>query len=360
MKKKVDQEEKEKLDFEASCPAPILKHNTVQLAHGSGGRLMNNLIREVFLQALSPESLAEMEDCADLQLNGSRISFSTDSFVVDPIFFPGGDIGELAVNGTVNDICMGGATPKFLSAGFILEEGFPIDDLKKIVTSMAKAATRAGVKIVTGDTKVVHRGSADKIYINTAGIGVNERKETISSDRIRPGDRVLVSGSLGDHGVAIISVREGLSFETPVVSDTASLNGLIAEILEAGGGGVHAMRDPTRGGLSSTLNEFAEAAGVGFELNEDDVPVRETVAAACELFGFDPLYVANEGKLVVIAGPESAEAVLAAMKSHELGSEAADIGRVTSSNSGQVFMKTRLGSSRIIDMLTGEQLPRIC
>ena len=347
-------------DFRAACPVPIMKHKTIQLAHGSGGRLMNDLIRNLFLQLLHPDQPAEMEDFADLRLSGKRISFSTDSFVVDPIFFPGGDIGELAVYGTVNDISMGGATPRFLSAGFILEEGFPVEDLEKIVTSMARAAKKSGVRIVTGDTKVVHRGSADKIYINTAGIGETEEDIHISSSRIKKGDRILVSGTLGDHGIAIISVREGLSFESPVISDTAPLNGLIRKMLEAGGASVHAMRDPTRGGLASTLNEFAESAGVGIELNEADIPVKETVSGACELLGFDPLYVANEGKLVAVVSPEAAPKVLSAMKLHELGTDSADIGYVTDSYPGQVIMKTELGSSRIVDMLAGEQLPRIC
>lgn len=360
MNKNMKNTDKKAPDFKAICPAPIMRHQTIQLAHGSGGRLMNNLIRDLFLEALHPGGPAEMEDCADLQLRGRRVSFSTDTFVVDPIFFPGGDIGELAVNGTVNDIAMGGAVPKFLSAGFILEEGFPISDLQKIVISMAAASARAGVKIVTGDTKVVHKGNADKIYINTSGIGVNERGLRISSSQIREGDRVLVSGTLGDHGIAIISVREGLSFETPVISDTAPLNGLIETILDAGGAGVHAMRDPTRGGLASTLNEFAESAGIGVELNEADIPINETVAGACELLGFDPLYVANEGKLVAVVSPESAAGVLEAMRGHELGTHAADIGCVSSQARGQVIMKTELGSFRMVDMPAGEQLPRIC
>ena len=360
MSKKENNPDSRPLDFSASCPVPVMKHKTIQLAHGSGGRLMNTLIRDLFLESLHPGETAEMEDFASLQLEGNRISFSTDSFVVDPIFFPGGDIGELAVNGTVNDVAMAGATPLFLSTGFILEEGFPIEDLKKIVLSMAEAARKAGVRIVTGDTKVVHKGSADKIYINTAGIGEVPPGVEIGSSRISENDRILVSGTLGDHGIAIISVREGLSFESPVKSDTAPLNGLIQAILEAGGESVHALRDPTRGGLSSTLNEFAEAAGVGMELNEGAIPVRETVAGACELLGFDPLYVANEGKLVAIVSPEAAPLVLAAMKQHEFGTDAADIGCVTGLNPGQVSMKTELGSTRIIDMLAGEQLPRIC
>ena len=337
-----------------------MRHKTIQLAHGSGGRMMNDLIKDFFLQTLHPDQPAEMEDFADLRLSGNRISFSTDSFVVDPIFFPGGDIGELAVYGTVNDISMGGATPRYLSAGFILEEGFPMDDLERIVISMARAAKKSGVRIVTGDTKVVNKGCADKIYINTAGIGEAELDLNISSSQIKEGDRILVSGTLGDHGVAIISVREGLSFESPVTSDSAPLNGLIREIIKAGGGSVHAMRDPTRGGLASTLNEFAESAGVGIELNEADIPVKETVSGACELLGFDPLYVANEGKLVAVVSPEAAPKILSAMRQHEYGTDAADIGYVTGSNNGQVILKTELGSSRIVDMLAGEQLPRIC
>lgn len=342
------------------CPLPITGHETVQLAHGSGGKMMNQLIDQLFIWAFDNEHLNQLDDQALLKTTANRLAFSTDSFVVDPIFFPGGDIGELAVNGTVNDVAMCGATPRYLSAGFIIEEGFPLTDLKRIVISMREAARQAGVKIVTGDTKVVNKGQCDKIFINTAGIGLQENDFQISSHNLRPGDNLIVSGSLADHGMAILSRREGLAFETPVQSDTAALNGLIKQILLAGGDAVHAMRDPTRGGLAATLNEFAGNAHVGIKIVQTRVPVKKEVAAACEILGLDPLYVANEGKLVVAVAEARAQAVLEAMQAHDLGADSAIIGKVFSENPGAVHVQTPIGAWRILDMLVGEQLPRIC
>jgi hydrogenase expression/formation protein HypE len=301
-----------------------------------------------------------MDDQAVVEINGVRLAMSTDSFVVDPIFFPGGDIGELAVNGTVNDVCMSGARPLFLSAGFVLEEGFSLDELRRIVESMRATAERAGVIIVTGDTKVVNKGKGDKIFINTTGIGVIEHGFALSSGNLQPGDILLLSGSIGDHGMAILSRREGLAFETPIASDTAPLNGLVEVILQAGGNGIHAMRDPTRGGLAATLNEFAAASKVGIRIREDRIPVKPAVAGACEILGLDPLYVANEGKLVAVVSREKAEAVLKAMRAHPLAQDAAIIGDVVADRAGLVSMQTKIGAWRVVDMLVGEQLPRIC
>jgi hydrogenase expression/formation protein HypE len=346
-------------DF-AQCPLPITKHDTIQLSHGSGGKMMNNLISKLFLWAFDNPSLNKLDDQAVVEINGQRLAFSTDSFVVDPIFFPGGDIGELAVNGTVNDVCMSGARPLFLSAGFIIEEGFSLEDLKKIVESMRAAARRAGVVVVTGDTKVVNKGKGDKVFINTAGIGLIEHDFEVSASHLQPGDLLLLSGSLADHGMAILSRREGLAFELPIESDTAALNSLVEAVLKAGGSGVHAMRDPTRGGLAATLNEFAAASQVGIRIQEDCIPVKAPVAGACEILGLDPLYVANEGKLVVAVAQDKAEKVFKAMQAHPLGQEAVIIGDVVADKPGLVSMQTRIGGWRIVDMLVGEQLPRIC
>lgn len=334
--------------------------DTIQLAHGSGGKKSHDLIHQLFLPFFSNDFLNKLNDQAVLNCNGQRISFSTDTYVVDPIFFPGGNIGDLAVNGTVNDVSMCGARPLFLSAGFILEEGFPMEDLKTIVSSMQEAAKRAGVLIVTGDVKVVNKGKGDKVFINTSGIGFIEHDFELSSENLKPGDAVLLSGSLGDHGVAILSRREGLSFETAIQSDTAPLNGLVEEIIKAGGGAVRAMRDPTRGGLAATLNEFAEASKVGIRILEDSLPISAPVLGACEILGLDPLFVANEGKLVAIVGPEKEDAVLRAMRAHPSGNRAAKIGEVVSGNPGMVVMLTKIGGHRIVDMPVGEQLPRIC
>ena len=322
--------------------------------------MMHNLIRQVFLSAFESPELARMEDCATFSLPGDRLAFSTDSYVVDPLFFPGGDIGELAVNGTVNDLSMSGAKPVYLSIGLILEEGFALEALQKIVLSMRRAAERAGVVISTGDTKVVNKGKADKIFINTSGIGVVADGCSITPTKIEPGDKILLSGSIADHGMAVLSQREGLGFEATIESDTAPLNGLVASILEGGKNAVHALRDPTRGGVASVLNEFAEVAQVEIKIHQEEIPLRPAVAGACELLGLDPLYVANEGKLVAAVAADQAEDILNSMREHPLGRDAAMIGEVSSGRPGRVSMKTEVGGWRIVDMLVGEQLPRIC
>ncbi len=321
---------------------------------------MNDLIGKLFLWAFANPVLDRQDDQGVVEIRGVRVAVSTDSFVVDPLFFPGGDIGELAVNGTVNDVCMCGATPLFLTTGFILEEGMPLETLKKIVESMRAAALKAGVTIIAGDTKVVNKGKGDKVFINTTGIGIVERGLSISSGNLQPGDVLILSGTIGDHGITILSQREGLAFQAPVESDTAPLNELVRCIVDAGGEGVHAMRDPTRGGLAATLNEFAVASRVGIKVHEDRIPVDPAVAGACELLGLDPLYVANEGKALVATDESAAENVLKAIKKHPLGRNAAIIGRVVREDPGLVSMRTRLGTWRIVDMLVGEQLPRIC
>ncbi|MEW6050548.1 MAG: hydrogenase expression/formation protein HypE [Candidatus Zixiibacteriota bacterium] len=347
-------------DF-ANCPLPISAHDTVQLSHGSGGRMMNDLITKLFNWAFDNPALGKLDDQAVLEPPKGKLSFSTDSFVVDPIFFPGGDIGDLAVNGTVNDICLCGARPLYMSAGFILEEGLPLEDLKRIVLSMKRAAQNAGVSIVTGDTKVVPKGKADKLFINTSGVGVIEHNWTISSRNLQIGDKIILSGSIGDHGIAVLSKREGLAFETSVQSDTASLHELVQVILMAGDGAVHAMRDPTRGGVAATLNELAENSNVGIRIYEPQIVVHPPVAGACEMLGFDPLYVANEGKLIAAVAPHRAEPVLAVMRVHPLGKEASIIGEVVAAESFvRVTMQTRIGGWRVVDMPVGEQLPRIC
>jgi hydrogenase expression/formation protein HypE len=347
-------------DLTLQCPLPITRHDTIQLGHGSGGKMMSDLIGKLFLWAFDNPYLRKLDDQAVVEINGVRLAISTDSFVVDPIFFPGGNIGELAVYGTVNDVCMSGARPLFLSAGFVLEEGFSLDDLRKIVESMRAAAARAGVMIVTGDTKVVNKGKGDKIFINTTGIGLVDHGFSLSSGNLQPGDILLLSGSIGDHGIAILSQREGLAFESPIESDTAPLNGLVEEIIKAGGDGVHALRDPTRGGLAATLNEFAVSSKVGIRIREDRIPIKSAVAGACEILGLDPVYVANEGKLVAAVTREKAEAVLKAMRAHQLGHEAVIIGDVAADRPGLVSMQTKIGAWRVVDMLVGEQLPRIC
>jgi hydrogenase expression/formation protein HypE len=331
----------------------------ILLSHGSGGELSHGLIQEIFMEAFRNPMLEALDDSAVLDIAGGRWAFTTDSYVVTPIFFPGGDIGKLAVCGTVNDLAMSGARPFFLSAGFIIEEGFPLDSLKKIVASMERAAAAAEVKIVTGDTKVVNRGGADQIFINTAGIGFIPPGVHISGNYARPGDRVLVSGSLGDHGIAILSSREGLQFSTSLESDCASLEGLVAEILNFSGA-IHCLRDPTRGGLSSTLNELARQSNVGIWLEESRVPVKEEVQGACELLGLDPFTLANEGKLVAIVAGEVAEGVVQRMQGHPLGKDAAIIGEVCAEPGGKVILRTRIGTTRIMDMMVGELLPRIC
>lgn len=336
-----------------------VKRGLVELSHGSGGRAMAQLIAQVFHSALDNEWLRRGNDQAAFDLAG-RLVMTTDAYVISPLFFPGGDIGSLSVHGTINDIAMAGAVPHYLSASFILEEGFPLADLARIARSMGEAARAAGVAVVTGDTKVVERGKADGVFISTAGVGVVPAGLAISVERVRAGDRVLVSGSLGDHGVAVMSRRHELTFETAIVSDSAPLHELVAAMVAAGGEDLHAMRDPTRGGLASTLNEIARQAGVGFRISEEAIPVKAGVAAACELLGLDPLYVANEGKLVAFVAPQSAAAVLAAMRAHPLGAEAAIIGEAVPDEHGFVQMTTGFGGERIVDWLAGEQLPRIC
>lgn len=336
-----------------------LKNGKIDMAHGSGGRAMAQLIEEVFVKHLDNELLRQGNDQAMFQTEQGRMAMSTDGHVISPLFFPGGDIGSLSVHGTVNDVAMSGAKPLYLSASFIIEEGYPLADLNRIVESMAAAAIKAGVSVVTGDTKVVERGKGDGVFISTTGIGVVPEGVNISGDRAQVGDVVLVSGTMGDHGVAIMSSREGLEFETEIQSDSAALNGLIAEMVELVPD-IHVLRDPTRGGLATTLNEIAQQSKVGMQLVEDDVPVHPDVKAACELLGLDPLYVANEGKLICICAPEHAQDLLAAMRSHEFGKNAAIVGQVVEDEHGFVQMETTFGGSRIVDWLAGEQLPRIC
>jgi len=330
----------------------------ILLAHGSGGKLSHELIEKSFLQTLSNPLLAKLNDSAVFDLSG-RLAFTTDSYVVKPIFFPGGDIGKLAVCGTVNDLAMAGAVPLYLSLAFIIEEGLAQADLSRIVSSVQKAASEAGVQVVTGDTKVVNRESADELFVNTAGLGIVPPGVDISGDKAKAGDVVILSGSIGEHGIAVLSRREGLSFSTELESDCAPLNKLVAEMLEVSHQ-IRSLRDPTRGGLATTLNELAAQSKVGIRIEEDKIPVREEVAAACEMLGLDPLYVANEGKLVAIVAPEAAEAVLNRMRQNIYGQEAAIIGEVREEHPGRVVMKTRLGASRIVDMLVGDLLPRIC
>ena len=343
-----------------SCPLPLADYPAIVMGHGGGGKLGNELVEHLFLPAFRNPELENLGDAAVLDLGGGKLAMSTDSFVVQPLFFPGGSIGELAVNGTVNDLAVSGAEPKFLSASFILEEGFPLSQLAAIVEAMAKSAATAGVKIVTGDTKVVERGHGDGCYINTAGVGLLRPGISVGPQRAQAGDVILVSGTIGDHGMAIMSVREGLEFESQIRSDCAALNGLIAEVLAAAGAGIHTMRDPTRGGLASTLNEIAQASGVGVEIDEPSLPVRPEVQSACELLGLDPVYVANEGKAVFFVAPEAADRVLAVLRAHPLGKDAARIGRVTAEHKGMLVARTAMGSNRVIPTQIGEQLPRIC
>jgi hydrogenase expression/formation protein HypE len=343
----------------ASCPLPITNYKEIVLAHGSGGKLSHQLMEKLVLPQFRNELLAPLHDGAIFSISGQRVAFSTDSYVVNPIFFPGGDIGKLAVHGTVNDLAMCGARPLYLSVGFILEEGTPMEDFWRVVQSMREAATAARVALVTGDTKVVDRGKADKIFINTSGIGVIPDGINIAPARAQVGDKIIMSGAMAVHGIAIMSVREGLEFESEIASDTAPLNGLVETILAANKD-VHVLRDPTRGGITSALTEIAQAAKVGMLLNEDAIPISEEVKGACEILGLDPLYVANEGKLLAIIAASDTDRVLAAIQSHPLGREAAIIGQVTDDHPGFVMMKTRVGGKRVVDMLSGEQLPRIC
>ncbi len=331
----------------------------VDMSHGGGGRAMAQLIEELFLKHLDNPLLRQGNDQASFDVEAGRMVMSVDGHVISPLFFPGGDIGSLAVHGTVNDVAMSGAQPLHLTAGFIIEEGFPLADLERIVASMAGAATDAGVAVVAGDTKVVERGKGDGVFITTTGVGIVPAGLEISGDRATPGDAILVSGSLGDHGVAIMSSREHLSFETRIESDSAALHGLVADLVAAVDT-IHCLRDPTRGGLATTLNEIAAQSGVGMRLREDDIPVKPAVNAACELLGLDPLYVANEGKLVCICPANEAERALDAMRGHPLGHDAAIVGEVVDDPDGFVQMQTGFGGSRVLDWLSGEQLPRIC
>jgi hydrogenase expression/formation protein HypE len=344
----------------ATCPIPIADYPTILMAHGGGGRLTQMLIEKIFVPQFASQSPDALHDGAFLNLGGARLAFSTDSFVIRPIFFPGGDIGSLSVHGTVNDLAMCGARPVALSAALILEEGLPMDDLWRIARSMKDAANAAGVSIVTGDTKVVDRGKGDGIYVNTTGIGVVYPGTDISPKRALPGDVVILTGSMAVHGIAIMSVREGLEFETELASDTAPLWGLVEPLLSALGTRVHVLRDPTRGGVASTLNEIAVSSGSGIVLDERSLPVREDVAGACEILGLDPLYVANEGICLAIVARETADEALSILRSHPLGAAATIIGEVVADHPRAVWMKSRIGGTRVVDLLTGEQLPRIC
>lgn len=336
-----------------------MKSDKILLDHGSGGKAAHELITELFVPSFNNSFLAELDDCAAVTIHGKRLAFSTDSYVIDPIFFPGGDIGSLAVHGTVNDLAMRGAQPLFLSVGMIIEEGFPLDDLKRIVHSMKQAAEQAGVQIVTGDTKVVPSKAADKIFINTSGFGIIPDGVNISGKNAQPGDKVIINGYIGDHGVAILAQRNGLNFNTPLQSDSSPLNHLVAEMLAASQN-IHALRDPTRGGVATSLNEIALQARVGIKLYEYAIPIRDEVRGVCELLGLDPLYIANEGKLIAVVAPEDADRLVTIMRHNQYGSAACIIGEVIDTHPNRVIMETAIGGTRIIDMLTGEQLPRIC
>ena len=346
-------------DFSLSCPLPIQDYPKVLLAHGGGGKLMQQLIDKVFAPAFQNPWMDQKHDGAVLELGGQRLAFTTDSYVVHPLFFPGGDIGTLAVNGTVNDLAVCGARPRWLSCGFILEEGLPMETLWRVVQSMKHAATAAGVSIVTGDTKVVDKGRGHGLFVNTAGVGVIEHALTIAPHRVQPGDVVLLSGDIGRHGMAIMSVREGLQFESEIESDCAPLVGPILALLDAGLE-IHCLRDLTRGGLAAALNEIAEAACVQVTIEESAVPVDEQVRGACEILGFDPLYVANEGCFVAFVAAQDAEQALKVLRAHPLCPRATRLGHVVPAAAGLVTMKSAIGASRIIDLLSGEQLPRIC
>jgi hydrogenase expression/formation protein HypE len=337
-----------------------MKSDIILLGHGSGGKLSHQLLDELILPILSRVPQAEQNDAAVLPPQAGRLAFTTDSYVVDPIFFPGGNIGDLAVNGTINDLAMVGARPLALSVGFILEEGLSIADLKKILESMAAAAEAAGVAVVTGDTKVVPRGKADKLFINTSGIGVLEHELQINGSGARPGDRILINGSIGDHGMAILASREGLELTSDIRTDSAALNGLVADLIDGVGDGLHVLRDPTRGGVATTLKEIALQSNVELTLDEPALPINPPVQAACAILGLDPLFVANEGKLLAIVAADKADLALELMRKHPHGTEAAIIGSVGDSSPGKVYIRTSIGGRRSVEMLAGEQLPRIC
>ncbi|MGA2180729.1 MAG: hydrogenase expression/formation protein HypE [Verrucomicrobiota bacterium] len=346
-------------DFSPVCPIPISQYPHVLMAHGGGGKLMHQLIGKMFLTAFANPLLGMQHDSTVVEWTGKKLAFTTDSYVVRPIFFPGGDIGSMAVHGTVNDLAMSGARPLYLSSAFILEEGLPMETLWRVVCSMRDAAQRCGVQIITGDTKVVDKGKGDGLFINTAGIGVIEHSQTITPQNVRPGDVVLVSGDLGRHGMAIMAVREGLEFESQIESDSAPVAGLVIQLLKAGIE-IHCLRDLTRGGLASALNEIAEAAGVKIAVEEKSVPVREDVHAACEMLGLDPLHVACEGRFVAFIAAKDVERALAIMRGHDVGIGSAVIGQVVESSTPLVTLKSAIGVDRILDMPSGEQLPRIC
>ncbi len=350
----------DQLNFEGFvCPLPLRDYPQIVLGHGSGGRLSADLIQHLFVPLFNNPALSGLNDQAVLDIGGIKLAFTTDSYVIHPLFFPGGNIGSLAVHGTINDLAVSGAQPLFLSAGYILEEGLAMNDLGRIVTAMANACQQAGVQLVTGDTKVVNKGHGDGIFINTAGIGIVPADVHIAADQARPSDTIIVSGTIGDHGMAIMSVREGLNFETEIVSDSAPLHTLIGAMLGVTKD-IHCLRDATRGGVAAVLNELAEQSKVGFSLNETAIPIRPAVMAACEMLGMDPLYVANEGKLVAVVPGEHAEAVLEAMRQHPLGQDAAIIGQVVEEHPGMVVARTAIGGRRVVDMPLGEILPRIC
>ncbi len=342
-----------------ACPLPITEYKNVLLAHGGGGKLTQQLIQKMFLPQFQNEFLELLHDGAIFSVNGVQLAFTTDSYVINPIFFPGGDIGSLAVNGTINDLAMCGAEPRYLSAALIIEEGFPMEQLWKLILSMKQAAEHAGALLVTGDTKVVDHGKGDKIFINTSGIGIIGKGIFITPQRAQVGDKIIINGPIAQHGIAVMSVREGIEFETEIRSDTAALHGLVGEMLKANKD-IHVLRDPTRGGLASALNEIASSAKVRIAVQEEDIPIREDVKGACEILGIDPLYVANEGKVIAFVHPNAVDAVLDAMHHHPLGKDAVIIGEVVEDHSGIVVMKTVIGGTRIVDLLTGEQLPRIC
>lgn len=347
-------------NFALSCPLPLTQHKTIVMGHGSGGRLTAQLISDLFLPAFNNTILNKLDDQAVLDVGSARVAFTTDSFVVTPLFFPGGNIGELAVNGTVNDLAMSGARPLWLSCAFIMEEGFAIDELSQVVSSMAAAAKAAGVSIVTGDTKVVNRRSADKLFITTTGIGLVPEGVAISASNAKPGDVIILSGTIADHGMAVLSKREGLEFEGEILSDTQALHTLVGAMLGDNAGAIHTLRDPTRGGLGASLCEIAGTANIGVEIDARVLPVRSEVKGACELLGIDPIFVANEGKLVAFVEAGSADRILAAMKATPQGRDAVIIGQATDSHAGMVVMKTEIGGTRIVDLPFSEQLPRIC
>jgi hydrogenase expression/formation protein HypE len=338
-----------------------MKNDKILLDHGSGGRISHSLTKDMMLPVFDNDILAALNDGAIFELQGRRFAFSTDSYTVDPIFFPGGNIGDLAINGTVNDIAMCGAVPLYLSVGLIIEEGLSLADLETIVNDMGRAARAAGVAVITGDTKVVPRGTADRIFINTSGLGLISEGVHVASDNARAGDKIILSGTVADHGITILTQREGLSFETSLQSDSAPLNHMVEKMFSAAAAaGIHVLRDPTRGGVGTALNEIAEKSEIGIEIDEDQIPLKDEVAAACELLGFDPLYLANEGKLLAFVAADCVDAVLKAIQSDPCGKDAAVIGQVIEDHPGKVFLKTRIGGRRIVDMLAGEQLPRIC